>query len=133
MVRVLGPCQRRAAQGAGPRPTLPHGALRTPTVRTSAGMRGAELGSHTCPQVALAGRYGRPGASPSGESLLTSERPGEREAESAGMRLGQRGRGPGGPRGSGPEVLLGAARGPRLLRSASHRVVWVSELSPRSS
>lgn len=39
------------------------------------------------------------------------------------MRLGQqRGRGLGGPRGSGPEVLLRAARGPRLLRGAGLRV-----------
>lgn len=39
-VRVRGPCQRRAAQGAGPRPPLPHDAPRTLTVRTLAGMRG---------------------------------------------------------------------------------------------
>lgn len=42
---------------------------------------------------------------------MTSERCGEWAAESAGMRLGQRGGGPGGPRGSGPEVLLRTARG----------------------
>lgn len=37
---VRRPCQRRAAQGAGPRPPLPHDAPRTLTVRTIAGMRG---------------------------------------------------------------------------------------------
>lgn len=45
------------------------------------------------------------------------------------MRLGQRGRGPGGPGGSGPD-LLRAPRGPRLLRCAGRLVAWVSELSP---
>lgn len=42
---------------------------------------------------------------------MTSVRRGERAAEPSGMRLGQLGRGPGGPRGSGPEVLLRTARG----------------------
>ncbi|ERE83139.1 hypothetical protein H671_2g6927 [Cricetulus griseus] len=46
------------------------------------------LWSHTCPHVALAGSYQSLCATPGGESLLTSERGGERAAEPRGCALG---------------------------------------------
>lgn len=52
-VRVLRSCQRRAAQGAGPRPPLPHGAPPTLPARTVAGMRGGGASvSHLSPRCA---------------------------------------------------------------------------------
>lgn len=51
-VRVRGPCQRRAAQGAGPRPPLPHDAPRTLTVRTLVGMRGGGFALTPVPRCA---------------------------------------------------------------------------------
>lgn len=52
------------------------------------GLQGGGFWSHTYRRVVLAGRYLRPGAIPGRESLLTSERHGERVDEPRGCALG---------------------------------------------